>query len=276
MKIVICPTFSCNLKCPYCYLNADGTRGTVKKQLIISTTADDWIEGILWLEKEFEEINIIDISGGEPLLYEQIKELIEKIPLRIFLGLTTNLLLANQGLSNISSERKNRIHLIISAHLTEDKILSDEFIENAKQLKKHFSNSIINFVGYHGYRDKIDYIKQISKELGIPLHFEPRIDYSDKPKFAVETLSDNIITKEFSMQDFVSIKRAIRRNIPSECYIGHSYMWIIPNGDIYQCLGQFLAEKKPIGNIFTKKIYERPKKLIVCDLFCPCAQNWRD
>jgi len=272
MRIIINTTFECNLKCEYCYLHSKNTKSVIDECKYQYRKPNEWIEGILWLEKQFEEISVIDISGGEPFLYKGIIELIKKIPERIIIGITTNTLLISESFFLLPDEKKKKICIVLSAHLVDGK-LPDVFIKKIIDIKNNFRNININFVTYPRQDDFINYIKEISDRIGIRISFEPYIDYNSEKKHFGFTDYASLF---FSPYDRRGIELSNKRKLPSECFIGTKYLWITPDGNINQCLGRFLERKEPIGNIFKKEMHKRPESVISCDIFCPCTQNWRD
>jgi len=70
--VTIKPTMACNYNCPYCC--AAITRG-YKPKFDKQFTPDEWIEKL----KIFGKINVVSISGGEPMLYPHIDELVYKL-----------------------------------------------------------------------------------------------------------------------------------------------------------------------------------------------------
>ena len=64
-------TVGCNLRCPFCY----------NKQLLYDESTEIINEGelILFLKKRKVKLEALSITGGEPLLQEDIANFIEKI-----------------------------------------------------------------------------------------------------------------------------------------------------------------------------------------------------
>jgi len=82
-KVVVNLTWRCQLQCPYCWVRALGWH-TRKGEL-------HWKNWAWWIRR-IPKLFVVDFSGGEPLLYPGIVELIEHIQRgRFFWAMTTNL-----------------------------------------------------------------------------------------------------------------------------------------------------------------------------------------
>lgn len=99
----IYPTDHCNLKCSMCFERLRKPHSELDML--------DWIRIIDQIQKFQPRINL---SGGEPFLYSQIKELITYIKKRgLFLSITTNGTLLSEYAEEIVRLRINRIHISI-------------------------------------------------------------------------------------------------------------------------------------------------------------------
>ena len=80
--VIVNPTWRCQLKCSYCWLPyVPLNRGKER-------TAEEWIKA---LDKALPDGGVVDFSGGEPLLYPGIIDIIVALgEMGIFWGITTN------------------------------------------------------------------------------------------------------------------------------------------------------------------------------------------
>ncbi len=88
--ISIAPTLSCNLKCSYCSAEWEGSSCWINPTEEIGVLG--WMSIINNYEKENGKIKQINITGGEPFLYEDISSLVEcLINKKIFVYIFSNL-----------------------------------------------------------------------------------------------------------------------------------------------------------------------------------------
>jgi MoaA/NifB/PqqE/SkfB family radical SAM enzyme len=272
MHVVLNLLFECNLKCEYCYLQAKDTRYIIHKHKSEYRPIGDWIDGLKWLGSQFTPITNVDLSGGEPFLYPHLIELISKIPIDIYLGLTTNATNIPENLKYLSEERKQRMHITASLHLDSEGNIPLTFLSNVTKLRDWGFNFCVNFVSYEKQADKIWHIRKLFESMKIELHIEPYIDYNN-PEKKLGNMSD-LVYSELDKETKKMLTKIKNRKIPSYCYIGMNYVWITPDGNIYQCMGQLFNKHDPLGNIFEKRLDKLTDYPYMCDIFCPCAQNW--
>ena len=268
MKAVLFPTLECNLRCSYCYLHGKKTRPIVDSLKGVHYW-NEWIDGLKWFEKNVCEIDSIDFSGGEPFLYKDIIPLLKGLLQKYGrLNLTSNL-------EKIPDEFYNLdpfvIGMTVSLHLDEHGRVRKNFLETMKRLRdKHF-RFVINFVGYPKQIDRFEYVSNVAATFGTGAHLEPYIDYnSDITGFSI---TDSPYYSEYDKQ---GIEYSMKRKYPTDCNIIGKYAIFMPNGDVYPCLGMMFEKKYRLANIFEKTMYDKSENPIKCDIFCPCAQNFRD
>jgi len=230
---------------------------------------DEWINGLAWFEKKFDKIDSIDISGGEPFLYKDIMSLLKEL-LRKYgrLNITSNLEFLPEEFCNLDPFN---IGITVSLHLDEHGRVRKNFLEKMKILRDHKFRFFINFVGYPSQIDKFEYIRNIATTFGTGAHLEPYVDYNS------DITGFSILDHEFyTLYDKQGIKYSIERKYPTDCNIIGKYAVFMPNGDVYPCFGMMFEDRYKMANIFERVIYEKPINPIKCDVFCPCAQNYRD
>lgn len=114
LEIIV--TENCNLRCKYCFYLE---KPNINKQEIDFEKICDFINEL----KNEVEINLITITGGEPFLYKNLKELIEFCrPICSVIRIFTNGTLINE--SNVKFIIKNNVFL----HISLDSI-SEEYVE---------------------------------------------------------------------------------------------------------------------------------------------------
>jgi len=285
MHVLINPILTCNLKCEYCYLQSDIIKKVLDKHKLKGKqkTAEEWFNGLTWLENETEIITLIDISGGEPTLWKDLSKFLDLVPTKIIIGVTTNAINISEEFLKIDEKRKKNSWLTISTHLDENGNIYEKTLENLKKLEEANFILRVNFVAYPKQVLKYEDVKKSVSGFKLcpqsPIHLEVCVNYKKKPfefELPKETEKEvEYMIKNLHPGDLSSIKYSLYRKYPSRCVKGSSYLVVVENGDIYECLGYFFEEKKKLGNIFEKKLYRLPENPINCDIFCPCAQNFR-
>ncbi|HYK90802.1 MAG TPA: radical SAM protein [Acidobacteriota bacterium] len=282
MDLILLPSLSCNYKCHYCFTRSPKMRSRVAVLgLRCQPSADDWLVGIKWLEAEWGAVETVTVSGGEPLLFGEI------IQLLVGLGetygkvyLTSNLAFLTERFFDIPP---GKIAMTVSAHLDLHGQIRQEFVTNLRELKTRGYDFDINFVAFPGQLRKYDQVKNLAQEMGCSSHLEPYVDYNasttsfgtfespDDQKYFLDNAWDS---------DRHAITAANRRGRQiTNCNVGLKCPTIAANGDIYPCLGMMFEDRFKLGNLFDRRSdFETICKIqpIACDIFCPCALNYRE
>lgn len=279
MFVGINPILNCNLNCEYCFLHSEDSKKRISEQKNADYhSAHEWYEGLVWLNDNVNTIINLDIFGGEPLLYEDIGELINAIPLEVHIGLDTNSI-KYERLSEIHKDRRTHMHLLISVHLDGNGNIPRRYHAAAEKVKElGFNNVTVNFVAYPKQIRKADIVRTFATEYGFAYHLEPYINYNpvNKGIGKFDSVDDEKYAWDrFTEADKSGLIKLKKRKYPIKCFIGKSYLLVMENGNIFNCWGKMMAGEKPIGNIFRKEISEIPDE-IDCNVFCVCSQNWRD
>ncbi|WP_299129168.1 GTP 3',8-cyclase MoaA [uncultured Winogradskyella sp.] len=166
-------TERCNLRCTYC-MPADGVQLSPKRNLM---TADEIYE----IAKIFvaNGVNKIRLTGGEPLVRKDFKEILKKLStLNINLSITTNGVLVDRYIETFKTNGLKHINISLDT-LNADKF---KFITRRNQFKKAFDSIKllvdnhfkvkINAVLIKGFNDSeiIDLI-ELTKNLSIAIRF---------------------------------------------------------------------------------------------------------
>ncbi|MFK7077558.1 GTP 3',8-cyclase MoaA [Flavobacterium oreochromis] len=166
-------TESCNLRCTYC-MPAEGIKLTSKGHIM---TADE----IVLIAQTFVDfgINKIRLTGGEPLVRKDVKEIIERLSLlNTELTITTNGILVNQYLETFRKAGIGSINVSLDT-LQENKFLSitrrNEFkkvLQNIQLLVQNNFHVKLNVVLIKGFNDNeiIDFIN-LTKYTNVQVRF---------------------------------------------------------------------------------------------------------
>lgn len=166
-------TENCNLRCTYC-MPEEGILLTPKKNLM---TADEIVE----IAKTFVDfgVNKIRLTGGEPLVRKDAKEIILRLSeLDIELSITTNGVLIQEYIHTLKQAGIKSINLSIDS-LQKDKFQKitrrDEYERVVKNINLLYENGInvkLNVVLIKGFNDNeiLDFIN-LTKEKYIQIRF---------------------------------------------------------------------------------------------------------
>lgn len=250
LRIIL--TTKCNYQCRYCF--AEG-----EKEKDGKITDLESLKKIIKVGKEFG-INKIKLTGGEPLLYPHMDELLEyirkiEIP---YVDLTTNIsLLTEKNIKLLNKYSVNAITLSLNT-LEEDKFIYLSNYPHFEIVKQNFRNTVklfkgkirVNCVVFDEKYDEEDYREIISmckrNNLGLRL-IEPskveglKITYT-KEKFheLIEKLrldSDNVVNSDCSSVEYLFFGKWYITVMHSLCDNNHcntctKYMYIRVTSDL--------------------------------------------
>ncbi|MFA5856480.1 MAG: radical SAM protein [Candidatus Pacearchaeota archaeon] len=243
----------CNFKCPYCNWIEDNKN--------IKPYDKNNLEKVMKFFNSLDE-SIITISGGEPFLYPNFIELIEKLSKKHLISIFTNL--SSEKIEEFSKKIpiKRVSNIRASMHLTELNHLNykKRFIENFKILKNKGFNINASVVMWPPIFPKFKKIyNEFAKEniFLIPVSFQG--------EFNKKTYPDSYSKKELDIIKrywFLTNKKiGIRVEDPSAdistgevsfigelCNTGMNRIVIRKDGTITRCW----SDKKIIGNIFNE------------------------
>ena len=238
-------TRKCNLNCKYC-LSSSGR----KAEYGLST------EEIKKLINDLGKIGVnrLDFTGGEPLMRKDLGELIDCAKENhINTIVTTNTLLLNDknievlkkaDLVQISIDGPEMVH----NEQRQGKVFK-KTVENIKLLKEHQVKIRLNSFIYNSNKQYVDYLMDLSKELGVFSHlfiiFTPQgrgRDHLEEivPSDEVELIKEKILKR----------KDEEKRNI--RLYDYHEYMHscvlLSPTGDVIS-QGFYEEDSINVGNV---------------------------
>ncbi|WMM26882.1 radical SAM protein [Tissierella sp. MB52-C2] len=285
-KLVISLTDSCNLSCSYCYESMQEnfiTKDSLNKKDI------DRIFHVI--TEKYDEIAIIQIFGGEPLLRYELVEYIgstvndlynnNRLKIMPSIGIVTNATIINDKIIDIF--KKYNIKFTISfdgnpkshdeCRKFKNGDCSSEFILNNMDLLR--SNNLFpsgietTYTNHHKDQDHkiINMIDFMEKEFKINrFHITPVILEENHPYYLkdvsdfIDSIDDMFSRKENKI--FTSIVGRFidtlikKQQIDYLCGAGITDLSISPDGRIYPCFMLFGAEDYVMGNIYDDNIYE--------------------
>jgi len=231
-------------------------------------TAEDWLTVLEKLPPA-----LIYISGGEPMLYGPLPDIINNLPAKHqILAMVSN---ASMPMKVYDRIRKPP-HLNLSFH--REFISEDEFIGKVKELQRRF-HLAVNIVATAENLPVIEQVAAMMKDHNITLHVDPLVDtdctYTAQQEnlLAKYTYADRKYTIDF---DDYSVKH---------CSAGRNYIHLMPGGEVYTCAGGCSYLHSPLfkdvvlgadvsmyamGNIFDPG-FRLNSKDITCELPCKDA-----
>ncbi len=250
--IVMVLTKTCNLKCKFC------SAGTSGSQEMDYNFAKNFL---LYCKKN--GIHSICFSGGEPLLYPHINELIYYAnSLNLNISLTTNGTLLNR-LSSTSIKMLNKIG--VSLHGTEkthDSICGiknsyKKTITNLEKIKNSNVNINYTFSNLNSEYHEIEHVANIAKQHNMSMSIA-RVNKTGRALYGAYDIQPNIlmqnVSKLLSRGYDLQISNCISpcsidekfRYLAHGCSAGTSFAGIEPNGDVKICPTASFA----IGNLY--------------------------
>jgi len=262
LRIVWDIHYKCSYRCPYCWFKDDMGSRYLKIRHISS---EEWIERWNYIYGIYGP-NHIEITGGEPFIYDNFVYLVKEISKCHNIRITTNL---SVNISNFTSEfNPERVKIISSFHPTFAEV--DIFLKKAAVLKeKGYGNTVV-YVAYPPQLKLIDYYKKMFEDKGIVFSVTPFCGiykglsypgaYSDSEK---KILGQNI------GEDEDRLKYTLNSESPRGklCHAGQRSVLLFEDGKVARC-GPL--KFRPFANLFDKdfKLLEEPQP---CESdLCPC------
>ena len=245
-------TTKCNYQCRYCFVNCEKGKNHIIADI-------ESLKKIIKVGKGFG-VNKIKLTGGEPLLYPHMEELlnyIRKIEIP-YVDLTTNIsLLTERNIKLLNKYNVNAITLTLNT-LDEEKFKYLSNFNNFKIIKQNLKNTIQKFKGKinvncvvfddkyeeEEYREVITFCKQNNLNLRLIEPFKVdglEITYT-KEKFheLTEKLrldAENIVNSDCSLEEYLFFSKWYITVIHSLCDNEHyktcpKYMYIRVTTDL--------------------------------------------
>jgi len=254
--------YKCNYRCPYCWFENDLSIRYLKVRPISS---QEWIERWNYIHDKYGPVHI-EITGGEPFVYDNFIYLVKEISKRHTIRITTNLSLnMDEFISEINPEKVKIISSFHPAFAGED-----IFLKKVITLKKGGYADTVIYVAYPPQIDLIDYYKKIFEDKGIVFSVTPFCGifkglnypgaYSDQEKK---------ILAGYIGEDKDRLKYTLNSETPRGkfCRAGQRSVLLFEDGKVARC-GPL--KTKPFANLFDKdfKFLDEPQP---CESdFCPC------
>jgi MoaA/NifB/PqqE/SkfB family radical SAM enzyme len=269
MPIVFIPTWRCNNACSYCdykYDNPTKTCGCFSNTIPADElSVEEWLS--FFNNKSFNPPEIkqhLELTGGEPLIYEDLIYLLRKLPHQFTYAITTNATLdafRSLPLNNLTC-------ITASYHFSRE----DRFIANIKYAKIHRFKVRVTIVvtpeNISVVRNKVSEFNKMG--FGVNIHFLLKEGFEWDISLYNKILAWHNSPKIFVVKE-IGPKYEIGDRY-QHCSLGnHAYAVLGPNGSIYRCYSEL------VNNISYSDITHGYLKgnLRECHLYCnfPCDQQ---
>jgi len=268
-------TFRCNYRCSYCNIVTNYNFGDLAGKES-EKTVEQWLEALERLPP-----TMFFIAGGEPFLYKELPDLINRLPKKhSIIGIVSN------GTAKIEEYRriKKRIGVNISFH--REFVKEEAFKDKVNQLKDIFNLSV-NIVATRENLPLIAQLQSKFQQKEISLHVDRLVVAGFQYTEDENKMLDAVISKERKKQFDQLDEKDYGVKI---CGAGKNYINIFPDGQTYTCAGgmeykhshlvksilenqpepKFDVDKFSIGNIFDPDFKLRANP-ISCNLPCRAA-----
>ena len=265
LHILFCPTLRCNYHCSYCMQVKEGIPKDYKKSRELSV--DQWEEAFSRLPP-----SRLLIAGGEPLLYEGLPDLLNRIAARhSLLGMVSN------GSTNVHLLRQIRQPVTLNVSFHREHTDEATFVQRIEELRQ-FAKVSVYIVATGENLPLVRELRQRFEARGVPLHVDPctdmPVDYSAEQVQELRT----VVTPDREMEWRGKVRSSYRKR----CSAGRNYIWLNPDGEALSCGSGFgytrfhsraplLADRSvaqfKIGNVLDKQFRLRAKD-VTCDLPC--------
>lgn len=259
-------TTTCNLNCKYC-LSDSGSNGTY------GLDTKDAIEIINQLGNI--GINRLDFTGGEPLIRKDLKELINCAKQNnINTIVTTNTTLLNEkNIDTLKTADLVQISIDGPESVHNEQRQSQVFaqtIENIKKLKKEGCKIRLNSFIYNSNKQYVDYLINLSKELGVFSHLFIIFTPQGRGKEHLEEIIPEEEVEKIK-EKIIACRKEEKRNIRLYDYNEyiHSCVLLTPMGDVIS-QGFYEKDSVKVGNIlktpleelFANEIFDHPTHVL--------------
>ncbi len=259
-------TTKCNLNCKYC-LSDSGLEGKYGLE------TKDAIKIINQLGEL--GINRLDFTGGEPLLRKDLEKLIQCAKYNhINTIVTTNTILLNQDniralkladLVQVSIDGPEDIH-----NEQRQREVFHETIENIKKLKEEGCKIRLNSFIYNSNKQYVDYLINLSKELGVFSHLFIIFSPQGRGKNHLEEIIPEREVEKIK-EKIINCRKTENRNIRLYDYNEyiHSCVLLTPIGDVISQgfyeedsinVGNILQQ--PLEEIFANEVFDHPTHVL--------------
>lgn len=255
--------YACNYRCSYCWWEMDGLWDALAKKHKL-LPPEDWVAVWRRLRERHGEA-MLDVLGGEPLLYPKAAELLRGLSALHRLRVTTNLSIDGPKLdAMIAAVSPERVHFNASFHpqFTE----FEPFLGRVLRLKDAGFEPAVLFVPWPPLVDKMRGWRDACLAKDVPFSvmiFQGAWEgksypdaYTDAQKAEIGLLMNNPRLKDAEVK-----YRLERGSVKGKlCHSGRVYANVKADGTVFRC-GQDAFGHKPMGNLFDPefRLFDAPR-----------------
>jgi MoaA/NifB/PqqE/SkfB family radical SAM enzyme len=252
--------YKCNFRCPYCWFDGKWDEmGKHNRYIPVKDLIKIWER----IHSKYGECHIM-ITGGEPSLYPDFIEFIEKLSLLHTVKITSQL----SGDYFTFAEKINPKRVILDMNFHPIDARLEPFIEKVLALKNKGFTGGVCYLAYPPQMDKIEFYRQQFEKNKISFALAAFWgEYKGKKYPESYTEEERNFMKPF-MGDMNRIQHHLegKKTKGKLCRAGHIYASIKADGTVTRC-GPL--SHKPIGNIFDDN-FEMHIKPMPCEAeICP-------
>jgi MoaA/NifB/PqqE/SkfB family radical SAM enzyme len=230
IHVVFIPTLKCNYNCPYCEQDK-------LLPLHKDSSSERWVEFFNSLPK-----CLIDVSGGEPILWEGWRNFIANIKRTHLISVTTNL---SYPVENYDWNRLH--HVTASFHPSMTNLSS--FIERLEKLVEIKGYGVsVNIVSHKSITTNLSEYLNALEKLGIPINVDK----------------------------YIKVNNEAGPDVKKLCNAGNKHFIIMPDGRSFTCFSGYYQNPQQfyMGNVFST--WKVKSERIPCSFrcFCSCDINW--
>lgn len=257
--------WTCNYKCPYCW----------HKPMWDKMESYNYYPGIEKLSAVWKEVRdkygkaFIVISGGEPLVYPGIAELLGELSSLHAVNLITNL---STDIEELLGKLGHDSDIRFGASFHPSHAEPNDFIKKAERIRESGYGITVNIVAWPPYIKKISKYRKIFKDRSFDLQVgEYAGNYGGADYPAAYSAEERRELWGTGAKEQAQNPENPGR--PIQCKAGYSYAVIRPDGQISRCGGSGLLQAGTvIGNLFNPGL-ELLAEPNICPVdSCPCNE----
>jgi len=244
-RIIAIPTWRCNFHCSYCAYKSkhnyvEAYQGLRRFELKEELDAEQWLN---FFSSISETEGLIDFTGGEPLLYSKLPQIIDSLPPKWRWAITSNCSLLHVV---FSLNPKNCETWTASYHPESPKPFNniDYFIHLLLEMKEYGYRNVACTIVYLPWLHSHEHIKFYErrfKDAKTPLNWHPYHFYGfkwDKEKLKIAKKLSPWFKPEWEPHGAKKV-----------CNAGQTYFVVNNDGTVYPCYSHLIFDSFKLGNI---------------------------